>query len=235
MLTEEEHGTELGRIKDEAAEAAAGAPAQWAGAGAAAETRGSATRADAQGADAEPSEEVGSGTIPQPAVPASHVREQGSGAHAQGGDSTEGREEETAPDAVDIRVRLSGGREAVARVRPDKVDLSEYGTLAALPEDLRRLAGQLRELKVESTELEALPAWVGELSRLEVLRVGVKEPWREKCPIRELPASLGALTGLQTLNLRGCSGLHTPPPSVVAAGTSEVLQYLRDLAKGQAP
>ena len=117
-------------------------------------------------------------------------------------DEDDSDEEATAPDAVDIRVRLSGGREAVARVRPDKVDLSEYGTLAALPEDLRRLAGQLRELKVRSTELEALPAWVGELSRLEVLRVRVKEPWRgETCPIQELPASLRALTGLPTLDL----------------------------------
>ena len=167
----------------------------------------------------------------------------------------------TAPDAVDVRVRLSGGQEAVARVRPDSVDLSDekYKMLVALPEDLRRRAGQLRELTVMSTELEALPAWVGELSRLEVLRVGVKDPWRETCPIRELPASLGALTGLQTLDLGGCSGLrelpaslgaltglqdlnllncsalHTPPRSVVAAGTPAVLQYLRDLAKGQAP
>ena len=104
----------------------------------------------------------------------------------------------------------------MARVRPDSVDLSDdkYKTLVALPEDLRRLAGQLRELKVESTDLEALPAWVGELSRLEMLRVGVKEPWREKCPIRELPASLGALTRLQMLTLRGCEGLTELPASL---------------------
>ena len=51
----------------------------------------------------------------------------------------------------------------------------------------------------------------------------------------ELPAWLGALTGLQTLELGGCEALQTPPPSVVAAGTPAVLQYLRDLAKGQAP
>jgi hypothetical protein len=50
-----------------------------------------------------------------------------------------------------------------------------------------------------------------------------------------LPASLGVLTGLQTLDLHYCSDLHTPARSVVAAGTSAVLQYLRDLAKGQAP
>ena len=104
----------------------------------------------------------------------------------------------------------------VARVRPDKVDLSGYEKLAALPKDLRRLAGQLRELTMMSTELEALPAWVGELSRLEVLRVGVKDPWRETCPIRELPASLGALTGLKTLDLGGCSGLRELPESLGA-------------------
>ena len=115
------------------------------------------------------------------------------------------------PEEVDLRLRLEGGREVVARVRPDKVDLSEYGTLAALPEDLRRLAGQLRELEVRSTALEALPAWVGELSRLEVLRVGVKDFLSETCPIRELPASLGALTGLQTLDLGWCKGLTALP------------------------
>ena len=116
-----------------------------------------------------------------------------------------------------MRLRLEGGQEAVARVRPDSVDLSEFGTLAALPEDLRRLAGQLRVLQVRSTALEALPAWVGELSRLEVLRVGVKDPQFEMCPIRdlegckgltELPASLGALTGLQRLSLDRCDGLR---------------------------
>ena len=107
---------------------------------------------------------------PQAQRPAPPVRRR----HARGGDSTASHEGVTGPDAVAIRVQLSRGREAVARVRPDKVDLSEYGTLAALPEDLRRLAGQLRELEVRSTALEALPAWVGELSRLEVLRVGVK-------------------------------------------------------------
>ncbi|MGB1601740.1 MAG: ubiquitin-like protein [Promethearchaeia archaeon] len=45
----------------------------------------STTRADEQEADAEPSEEAGSGTItsPRAAVPASHAREEGSGDHAQ--------------------------------------------------------------------------------------------------------------------------------------------------------
>ena len=83
---------------------------------------------------------------------------------------------------MDIRVRVSGGQEAVARVWPGRVDLSEHKTLVALPEDLRRL----RELTLASRTLEALPAWVGELSCLEVLRVGVQYPWVETCKIGEI-------------------------------------------------
>ena len=49
-----------------------------------------------------------------------------------------------------------------------------------------------------------------------------------------LPAALGALTQLQRLGLLGCRALHTPPPHVVRAGTRAVLQFLRDLAKGDA-
>jgi len=47
--------------------------------------------------------------------------------------------------------------------------------------------------------------------------------------------SLGALTGLKILKLDNCDALHTPPPSIVHAGKRAVLQFLRDLAKGESP
>jgi len=43
------------------------------------------------------------------------------------------------------------------------------------------------------------------------------------------------LTGLSELDLQGCGALHTPPPSSVRAGVDAILQFLRDLAKGEAP
>ena len=48
-----------------------------------------------------------------------------------------------------------------------------------------------------------------------------------------LPETLGALTGLKTLNLNNCDILHTPPPSIVRAGKGAVLHFLRDLAKSE--
>jgi hypothetical protein len=43
--------------------------------------------------------------------------------------------------------------------------------LAELPEGLRALAGEVRELAVRSTRLAVVPGWVGELTRLETLEV----------------------------------------------------------------
>jgi hypothetical protein len=43
--------------------------------------------------------------------------------------------------------------------------------LAELPEGLRALAGEVRELAVRSTRLAVVPGWMGELTRLEALEV----------------------------------------------------------------
>ena len=50
-----------------------------------------------------------------------------------------------------------------------------------------------------------LPAWLGALTGLQALGLG----WCKG--LTELPASLGALTGLQTLALNGCEGLRELP------------------------
>jgi hypothetical protein len=53
--------------------------------------------------------------------------------------------------------------------------------------------------------------------------------------LKELPAELGALTQLKKIGLRSCDALHTPPPHVVRQGTGAVLEFLRELAMGNAP
>jgi hypothetical protein len=77
-----------------------------------------------------------------------------------------------------------------------------------------------------------MPAGLGALTGLQRLNLS-------GCSgLRALPAGLGALTGLwklQELYLGGCPALHTPPPRVVAVGTRAVLAFLRDLGDGSAP
>mgnify|MGYP003317544414 CR=1 FL=1 len=60
--------------------------------------------------------------------------------------------------------------------------------LAELPEGLRTLAGELRALKVQSTRLAKVPAWVGELSQLEALELDGGE---RNIKLRTLPAEIG--------------------------------------------
>jgi hypothetical protein len=48
--------------------------------------------------------------------------------------------------------------------------------------------------------------------------------------LKELPAELGALTQLKDIKSERCYALHTPPPHY---GTEAVLQFLRDLSKGE--
>jgi hypothetical protein len=57
-------------------------------------------------------------------------------------------------------------------VRPDVVDHTAHTGLVALPEELRACTGRVRELRVRRDALEALPAWLGELTGLTELRVG---------------------------------------------------------------
>ena len=66
--------------------------------------------------------------------------------------------------------------------------------LAELPEGLRTLAGELRALKVQSTRLAKVPAWVGELSQLEALELdGRGDDGERNIKLRTLPAEIGQL------------------------------------------
>jgi hypothetical protein len=119
---------------------------------------------------------------------------------------------------------------ALTRLR--ELDLSECSGLTALPAGLGALTG-LRKLDLSSCfGLPALPAELGALTGLRKLDLS------ECSGLTALPAELGALTGLRKLHLGPwflTLALHTPPPRVVAAGTNEVLVFLRDLGGGSAP
>jgi hypothetical protein len=66
----------------------------------------------------------------------------------------------------------NSGDEVVVLVRPEKVDLTGHRGLVELPEEMRWCAVRVRELAVATSALETLPEWLGELARLEVLRLG---------------------------------------------------------------
>jgi len=53
--------------------------------------------------------------------------------------------------------------------------------------------------------------------------------------MKELPPELGMLPHLHSIHLRECEALRTPPPHIVEMGSTAMLQFLHDLAKGNAP
>ena len=87
--------------------------------------------------------------------------------------------------------------------------------LAALPEGLRELAGEVRELAVRSTRLAVVPVWVGELTRLEALEVSGVHYGERNAVLKSLPASLGQLGALKQLTLAWLDGLEVLPDAVV--------------------
>ena len=138
---------------------------------------------------------------------------------------------EDGTEQVELRVRMADDEaeetEEIVRVRPDVVDLTAYTGLVALPEELRAFAWRVRTLKVSSDQLEALPAWLGELTGLTELRVGgwfdrdkTKMRW---CPLRELPAEVERLSGLLGLILHNCRGLSALPVELGALTRLEKL------------
>ena len=70
-------------------------------------------------------------------------------------DRVEEYEHERAREAAEAR---AAAKIEVVLVRPEAVELSTHKGLVALPEELRRCAGRVRVLRVESGKLEALPA-----------------------------------------------------------------------------
>ena len=85
---------------------------------------------------------------------------------------------------VPMSVQVSGYDEPVV-VHVDtatehvSIDLSEHQVLC-VPEDLRKLKGYVRTLKIKSVALERLPRWLDELSALETMDLGWCTGLRER-------------------------------------------------------
>jgi hypothetical protein len=109
-------------------------------------------------------------------------------------------------------------------VRPDVVDLTAHTGLVALPEELWASAGRVRELEVQSADLEALPAWLGELTGLTALRIAGVDYEDHVCPLRKLPDAVGRLTALRKLKLRECYKLTALPAALASLTRLEDLQ-----------
>jgi internalin A len=97
--------------------------------------------------------------------------------------------------------------------------------LTVLPESVGDLTA-LTTLHLRGNQLTAVPDWVGDLTALTTLDLGGNQ-------LTVLPESVGNLTALTTLDLDG-NPLVSPPPEVVAAGMSAVLEFLRALRDGGA-
>ena len=111
----------------------------------------------------------------------------------------------------------------MAEVRVHKVELTPdtvghlipegpahgHAELAEWPEGLRELKGELYELKVHSSRLTAVPDWLSELSCLRTLDLG--DAHTANINLKELPADLGTLWSLETLELRNLAGLEKLP------------------------
>ena len=86
---------------------------------------------------------------------------------------------------------------------------NEIPELTRLPEDLRRIAGDVEELLVESSRITTLPEWVGEMENLRFLEVGTSD-WTNTL-LREIPASIGELRALRELSLINLVNLEELP------------------------
>jgi hypothetical protein len=152
------------------------------------------------------------------------------------GEGTAGEKHGQCEEEVLLRVRVrNSADELVVRVCPEKVDLTGLRGLVELPEEMRRCAVRVRELAVASSALETLPEWLGELARLEVLRLGhatLEEEWvayrmerkRAGCDrLTALPDGIRVLTALKTLDLSGCTGLRGLPEGLAALTALQTL------------
>ena len=105
------------------------------------------------------------------------------------------------------------------------MNLSNRG-LTEIPVDVRKRSMEIERLDLTENPLERLPEWIGELSRLQELRVArchlaslpteiaqltsLKVFDLSNNPLRTLPEPMRHLTGLQTLGLNGCNLTELP-------------------------
>lgn len=122
------------------------------------------------------------------------------------------------------------------------LDLSSMN-LRLLPPAIRTVSSALTTLSLDNNPLERLPNWLGEFQLLQRLSLR-QTPLARSTPSdfsshslagadetacnRRVPATLGAIASLEDVALDEDSPtLQSPPPTVVSAGTSAILSYLR--------
>ncbi|EFA77446.1 leucine-rich repeat-containing protein [Heterostelium album PN500] len=96
--------------------------------------------------------------------------------------------------------------------------------MSMLPSDISSLVN-LVELNLKQNKLDILPASIGQLSNLLVLNLSSNQ-------LTSLRPTMGLLTSLTELRL-DANPLKTPPPEILSQGLTPILEYLRDLIKGQ--
>eukprot|EP01132_Coremiostelium_polycephalum_P008525 gene8525-10480_t len=96
--------------------------------------------------------------------------------------------------------------------------------LTKLPNDIGPLS-QLEELHLSRNRLEQLPSSIGQLTQLQVINIDQNQ-------ITELRPSMGLLAHLHQLKIEG-NPIRTPPPEIIQKGHVQILQFLKDLSKGQ--
>ncbi|HYO49449.1 MAG TPA: COR domain-containing protein, partial [Chloroflexia bacterium] len=93
--------------------------------------------------------------------------------------------------------------------------------LTQLPPEIGRLTN-LQTLNLEGNQLTQLPPEIGRLTNLQTLNLKGNQ-------LTQLPPEIGRLTNLQDLDLNENPKLLSPPPEIIARGTSAVMQFLREL------
>jgi len=99
--------------------------------------------------------------------------------------------------------------------------------LLEVPEDLRKLHEELRELHLNVSALAVLPEWLGEFALLEALLLDGADNADDggvlNSSLRVLPEVLGDLQALKTLTLEGFGALKALPASITQLTSLETL------------
>ncbi len=97
--------------------------------------------------------------------------------------------------------------------------------LSLLPPELWQLTN-LQKLWLDNNLLDEIPPEIGQLTNLQELDLSHTK-------LKQLPTEIGQLTSLQTLNVDDIPTLLTPPPEIVARGTTDIQAFLRELQQSR--
>ncbi len=107
--------------------------------------------------------------------------------------------------------------------KQEVLNISGWG-IRSLPAEIGKLA-ELHVLRLNNNELTSLPAEIGKLKKLRELYLYDND-------LTSLPTEIGWLTELNKLDVSG-NPLTSPPPAIVWRGLEAIKSYLRALAEGE--